>query len=116
MSRPNILFIMTDQHRWDYMGYMGQPTMRGLTPHFDRLASEGAAFTRCYSVNPLCMPARNAVHTGLYTFQSGQMDNVGDWPMNVPTFTQALQKLGYHTSLTGKLRRALAVVGLQSDH
>ena len=103
MSRPNILFIMTDQHRWDYMGYMGQPTMRGLTPHFDRLASEGAAFTRCYSVNPLCMPARNAVHTGLYTFQSGQMDNVGDWPMNVPTFTQALQKLGYHTSLTGKL-------------
>lgn len=109
MNRPNILFIMTDQHRWDYMGYMDHPTMRALTPNFDRLAAEGAVFTRCYSVNPLCMPARNAIHTGLYTFQSGQMDNVGDWPMHLPTFTQALQKLGYHTALTGKIHAHEAV-------
>ena len=45
------------------MGYMGHPTLQGLTPGFDRLAAEGAAFTRCYSVNPLCMPARNAIHS-----------------------------------------------------
>ena len=109
MSRPNILHLMTDQHRWDFMGYMGHPTLQGLTPGFDRLAAEGAAFTRCYSVNPLCMPARHAIHTGLYTFQSGQMDNVGDWPMDTPTFTQALQKLGYHTTLTGKLHAHEAV-------
>ena len=109
MTQPNILFIMTDQHRWDYMGYMDHPTMRGLTPSFDRLATEGTAFTRCYSVNPLCMPARNAIHTGLYTFQSGQMDNAGDWPMSLPTFTQALQQLGYRTALTGKIHAHEAV-------
>ena len=109
MPKPNILFLMTDQHRWDYMGYAGHPLMTGLTPSFDGLAAEGAVFTRCYSPNPLCMPARNAIHTGLYTFQSGQMDNVGDWPMAVPTFTQALQDLGYHTALTGKIHAHEAV-------
>jgi arylsulfatase len=100
---PNILLVLTDQHRWDFMGYMGHPALQGLTPHFDRLAREGTAFTHCYSPNPLCMPARNAIHTGLYTFQSGQMNNIGDWPMDLPTFTQALQALGYHTALTGKI-------------
>ena len=114
MPSKNIVFIMTDQHRWDFMGYMDHPTMRGLTPGFDQLAAEGAAFTRCYSVNPLCMPARNAIHTGLYTFQSGQMDNVGDWPLETPTFTQGLQKLGYHTALTGKLH-AHEAVGFDID-
>jgi len=100
---------MTDQLRWDFMGYMGHPTLQGLTPGFDRLAAKGAAFARCYSVNPLCMPARHAIHSGLYTFQSGQMDNVGDWPLDIPTFTQALQKLGYHTALTGKIHAHEAV-------
>ena len=101
MPQPNILLLMTDEHRWDTMGYMGCPALR--TPNLDRLAGEGAIFTQCYSPNPLCMPARNALHTGLYTFQSGQMDNVGDWPLGLPTFTQALQRLGYHTALTGKI-------------
>ncbi|MBM3189044.1 MAG: hypothetical protein FJZ90_10025 [Chloroflexi bacterium] len=109
MPKGNILLIMTDEHRWDYMGYMDHPLMASLTPNLDRLAAEGAVFTRCYSPNPLCMPARNAIHTGLYTFQSGQMNNVGDWPMELPTFTQALQKLGYHTALTGKLHAHEAV-------
>jgi len=101
MPRPNILLLMTDEHRWDTMGYMGCPALR--TPNLDRLAGEGVIFTQCYTPNPLCMPARNALHTGLYTFQSGQMDNVGDWPLGLPTFTQALQRLGYHTALTGKI-------------
>jgi len=107
--KKNILFIMTDEHRWDYMGYMDHPVLAGLTPNFDRLAREGVVFTNAYSPNPLCMPARSAIHTGLYTFQSGQMNNVGDWPMYFPTFTQALQKLGYHTALTGKIHAHEAV-------
>jgi arylsulfatase len=107
MRKRNILFIMTDEHRWDYMGYMDHPVLQ--TPNFDRLAKQGAVFTHCYSPNPLCMPARNAIHTGLYTFQSGQMNNVGDWPMGFPTFTQALQSLGYHTALVGKLHAHEAV-------
>ena len=109
MPDKNILLIMTDQHRWDYVGYAGHPLMESLTPNLDRLAREGAVFSRCYSPNPLCMPARSAIHSGLYTFQSGQMNNVGDWPMGLPTFTQALQGLGYHTVLTGKIHAHEAV-------
>jgi len=78
MPQPNILFIMAAQHRWDYVGYMDHPLMTGLTPNLDRLAGEGAVFAHCFSPNPLCMPARNAIHTGLYTFQTSQMNNVGD--------------------------------------
>lgn len=55
------------------------------------------------------MPARNAIHTGLYTFQSGQMTNVGDWRMHLPTFTQALQAMGYRTALIGKVHAHEAV-------
>ena len=110
----NILFLMTDEHRWDSMGYMDHPVLGTCTPNFDRLALEGAVFTHCYSPNPLCMPARNAIHAGLYTFQTGQMDNVGDWPMCFPTFTQALQKLGYRTALTGKIH-AHECVGQDMD-
>jgi arylsulfatase len=109
MPKGSILFLMTDEHRWDYMGYMGHRALRNLSPHLDRLAREGAIFTRCFSPNPLCMPARNAIHTGLYTFQSGQMNNVGDWPMHLPTFTQALRHMGYRTALIGKLHAHEAV-------
>jgi choline-sulfatase len=114
MAPNNILFLMTDEHRWDYAGYMDNPLLAGLTPNLDRLAGEGAAFAHCYSPNPLCMPARNAIHTGLHTFQSGQMNNVGDWPMDLPTFTQALQAMGYHTALTGKVH-AHEAVGFDID-
>ncbi len=107
MDRPNILFIMTDEQRWDYAGYMGQPAL--ATPNLDRLAEHGIAFTRCYSANPVCMPARCSIHTGLYSFQTGQMDNRGDWPLDLPTFTQALQQVGYHTALTGKLHAHEAI-------
>lgn len=107
MAAPNILFIMTDEQRWDCVGYAGHPLLR--TPNLDRLASRGVAFERCYSVNPVCMPARCAIHTGLYTFQTGQMDNRGDWPMNFPTFTQALQRMGYRCRLTGKIHAHEAI-------
>lgn len=45
MPQKNILFLMTDEHRWDYAGYMGHPLMAGLTPNLDRLASEGGILT-----------------------------------------------------------------------
>lgn len=105
----NVVLITTDQHRWDYLGGMGQPILQGLTPNLDRLANEGALFERCYSPNPLCMPARHAMQSGLYTFQSGQMNNVGDWPMDFPTFPQVLRQHGYRTALTGKLHAHEAV-------
>jgi arylsulfatase len=105
----NVVLITTDQHRWDYLGARRQPILQGLTPNLDRLVQEGALFDHCYSPNPLCMPARHAMQTGLYTFQSGQMNNVGDWPLDFPTFPQVLRRHGYRTALTGKLHAHEAV-------
>ncbi len=62
-SKPvNLLFIMTDQQRWDAMGCAGNPVIK--TPHLDRLASEGARFSRFYSSCPVCVPARSCILTG----------------------------------------------------
>ena len=56
MPRPNILFIMDDQHRHDYLGAAGAEFLR--TPHLDRLAAAGVRFTHCTTNAPICAPAR----------------------------------------------------------
>ncbi len=62
-KKPNILFIMDDQHRFDYMGCMGAGFVR--TPNLDRLSASGIQFNRCYTNSPLCTPSRIALATGL---------------------------------------------------
>ena len=62
-SKPvNLLFIMTDQQRWDAMGCAGNPVIK--TPNLDRLTSEGARFSHFYSACPVCVPARTSILTG----------------------------------------------------
>ena len=56
MSKPNIVFIYSDQHRGDAVGCAGHPVIK--TPHLDRLGSEGVVFSQCYTNGPICMPAR----------------------------------------------------------
>jgi arylsulfatase A-like enzyme len=65
-ERPNILFLMTDQHRADHVGFL--PGSRFAMPNLDRLA-DGTAFSNCVTVNPICTPARTALLTGKYTHQ-----------------------------------------------
>ena len=73
-KRPNILFIITDQQSADAMSCrMGKQFIN--TPAMDRLAQTGVLFTRAYSSNPLCMPYRNSVFTGLYPHQTGVTKN-----------------------------------------
>ncbi len=62
-QRPNILFLMTDQHRFDCLGCMGNHVIR--TPNLDRIAREGIRFTSAYSSTPSCTPARAGLLTGL---------------------------------------------------
>jgi choline-sulfatase len=95
----NILFLMTDQQRWDHAGFMLGSVLE--TPNLDRIA-EGIAFTRCQSVNPICQPARTALLTGRYTRQIGTLAMSGDLNFGIPTFPQALQKAGYWTAGVGK--------------
>jgi choline-sulfatase len=69
--KPNILFLMTDQHRGDCIGADGHRAIR--TPHLDRVAEEGALFSRAYSAVPSCTPARAGLLTGLSPWHHGML-------------------------------------------
>jgi len=99
-SKMNIVFIMTDQLRFDYVGFSGEGKMD--TPNIDRIA-KGTAFTCCQTVNPICQPARTALAAGKYTHQIGTLGMSGDFSRQHPTFMRALQKVGYKTNVIGKL-------------
>jgi len=101
MRQPHILFLMTDQHRYDCLGCDGNPAIR--TPHFDRIAREGVTFTRAYSSTPTCCPARAAILTGQNPWHHGQlaMGQLAEhYPIELP---RLLAAAGYYTFAVGKL-------------
>src|SRR5262249_43070500 len=73
-ARPNIVFILMDDLRFDELGCTGHPFVR--TPHIDRLAKEGAIFRNAFATTPLCSPSRACFLTGLYAHVHGITDNV----------------------------------------
>jgi hypothetical protein len=99
--RPNVLLIMSDQHRADIMGCAGDPLVR--TPNMDRLAEEGIRFDSVYCQGPLCMPARASLLTERYVRDHGVFQNRWDTPTDLPTFVQRIAEAGYHTSCIGKM-------------
>ena len=101
VSRPNILFVMSDQHRHDWLGCAGLD--RVSTPHLDRLASEGVRFTQATCNSPLCAPARAALATGLRPERCHVLDNSYSLSMDAWTIYQHLRRYGYRTALFGKL-------------
>ncbi|MEM6458439.1 MAG: sulfatase-like hydrolase/transferase [Planctomycetota bacterium] len=72
--RPNILFVLTDQHAKRTVGFCGDELAR--TPRLDRLARSGTVFDRCYTTCPSCSPARASLQTGLYPFAHGMQTNL----------------------------------------
>jgi arylsulfatase len=99
-TKPNILFILTDQLRPDAVNF--GPEGRFHTPNLNRIAA-GSTFAACQSVNPICQPARAALLTGKYPHQIGLRSMSGDLSPQHPTFARALQKAGYFTAAVGKL-------------
>jgi choline-sulfatase len=100
MQKPNILFIMTDQMRWNAMGCSGGWVK---TPNLDRIASEGVRFSNCVTNTPVCIPARVTLATGLYCHNTGIWNNFHyDMPAETNTWMQAVRDAGYRTSLFGK--------------
>jgi arylsulfatase A-like enzyme len=91
---------MTDQQRADTVAALGNPAIQ--TPSLDRLAEEGTAFTSCYTPSPVCIPARQALVTGLPPHQTGCFDN-GANEMPFPSLMERLQALGYQTHGVGKM-------------
>src|SRR5690606_26848251 len=72
-TQKNILIIMSDEQRWDTLGCHGNPT--SVTPNIDALAKSGMSMDRCYTVNPLCCPARASLWTGLMPHEHHVMGN-----------------------------------------
>ncbi|MEI7729164.1 MAG: sulfatase-like hydrolase/transferase [Verrucomicrobiota bacterium] len=103
-KRPvNLLFIMTDQQRWDAMSCAGNPIIK--TPNMDRLAREGARFTSFYSSCPVCTPARTVILTG-HSIESNHVLNNTDAGRTdappFPSFDQVLLRNGYRGEYHGK--------------
>ena len=96
----NVLFIITDQQRVDHLGCYGNKILK--TPNLDKLASEGVKFTSAYCTNPMCMPNRASILTGLYPNIHGVRSNGINLPKDVPTITDALYRRGWHTINVGK--------------
>ncbi len=100
---PNIVVILSDNHRWDAWGGAGHPFVR--TPHLDRLAREGLVFANAFCTTPLCSPARASFLTGRYAWQHGVWNhsNRGFWDDAYETFLERLHgEAGYATAFIGK--------------
>mgnify|MGYP001559523465 CR=1 FL=1 len=100
--RPNIIFILVDDARWDDLGCTGHPFSR--TPNIDRLAREGLAFRNAFATTPLCSPSRASFLSGLYPHTHGITDNTDRSAAShrLATFPQSLQRAGYETAFLGK--------------
>jgi len=100
-KKPNIVFILSDDHRHDFMGFTG--AVPGLkTPHLDKLAQEGAHMSNAFVSTALCSPSRASILTGQYAHTHTIVDNSAPLPEGLTFFPQYLQDLGYKTGFFGK--------------
>ena len=101
-KRPNILWICTDQQRYDTIAALGNPYVS--TPHLDRLLRQGVAFERAYCQSPICTPSRASFLTGMYP-SSLRVNRNGNptFPDFPPLITKTLADSGYVCGLIGKL-------------
>ncbi len=107
--RPNVVFILVDDLRFDTFGFMGHPFVE--TPHIDALAQGGLQFTQAFVTTSLCSPARASFLTGQYMHRHRVVDNSDPLPAGTLTVPQQLQKSGYQTAFIGKWH-----MGSASDH
>ena len=95
---PNIIFIITDQQRFDTIKSLGFPYMD--TPNLDRLVSEGVTFTQCHIAAPSCAPSRASLFTGYYPHTTGILKNADLWRHS---WVELLSAAGYHCVNIGKM-------------
>jgi len=98
--RPNIVFILVDDQRYDAFSYAGHPFLE--TPHLDRLANEGVVFANAFVTTSLCSPSRASILTGQYAHRHQVLANRTPLDRATPTFATELEKVGYDTAFVGK--------------
>lgn len=107
-EKPNIIFILVDDLRWDAMGFTGHyPFLK--TPHIDQIRKEGVYFQNAFCTHSLCAPSRATILTGMFPQTNGVSTNQEDREFNpdkTPSFAQILQGEGYKTAFIGKWHMA----------
>lgn len=98
-ERPNLLLLLPDQHRADWLAGGGLPLR---TPVLERLAEQGVSLRRAYCTSPLCAPSRASLASGRHYAHCGVPGNGRDYPLQQPTFYQALRAAGYRVAGVGK--------------
>ena len=101
-ERPNVIFLLTDDQRWDTLGAMGNPIIQ--TPHLDRLAAEGVVFDRCFVTTSICMTNRACIFTGQYAARHGVWDFRTRFTDDqlARTYPALLKRAGYYVGFIGK--------------
>ncbi len=100
-TQPNIVFIMSDDHAYQAISAYG--TGLNHTPNIDRIAEEGALFTRGFVTNSICAPSRAVMLTGKHCHINGKVDNINPFNWDQDNFAKSLQGAGYETALIGKI-------------
>jgi arylsulfatase A-like enzyme len=100
-TRPNIVFIMSDDHGYQAVSAYGH----GLnhTPNIDRIATEGVIFNKGFVTNSICAPSRAVMLTGKHSHKNGKVDNIQPFNWDQDNFAKTLQRSGYETALIGKI-------------
>ncbi len=111
MKIKNILFIMADQLRWDYLSCYGHPNLK--TPHIDNLAKKGMMFNSAYVQAPVCGPSRASYYTGRTVFSHGSTWNQVPLPIGELTISDYLRKSGIRTCVVGKTHMRPDIDGME---
>lgn len=90
-KRPNFVFICSDQHSNKYVGYMRHPHVK--TPHLDKIAKQDVFFTDHYAGNPICVPGRASMMTGMYASDCNSFCNSTVWDGRHPTWGSRLKEM-----------------------
>ncbi len=100
-ERPNILFIMSDDHAWQAISAYNDNLIQ--TPHIDRIARQGMRFSNACVTNSICAPSRATILTGKHAHIHGKIDNMMPFDTTNLTFPQLFRQAGYQTAMFGKL-------------
>ncbi|HJR59216.1 MAG TPA: sulfatase [Vicinamibacterales bacterium] len=101
-ARRNVIFILSDDHRYDFMGFHPNAPEWLKTPALDRMAASGAHLQNAFVTTSLCSPSRASILTGRYAHRHGIVDNTSPIPKGTVFFPQYLQQAGYRTGYIGK--------------